>query len=184
MQRTYLLVGLIVVVAVSGCLGTGGPTPSESTPTASPTPTATPTASSTATDGATTTDSSTTTAIGTPGESAASFAYQITNIAEINDTAREVTVDLTNDGNASAENVRVTTQVYAGNTTADDEQVWDGTEELGEVAVDETVTFSQTIALSFDDALAVESADGWITIVTTIQTADGEVTITSRRNVR
>lgn len=186
MGRHALVATLVSVLVVSaGCASVGGPTATD--PTDTPAVTDTEPTAATATDGGgtdqTTTDGGTDTATATAGPNDPAFDYQIVEITTINETARNVTVRLTNERNETATGVAVETVIYAGNTTADDQQVWTGDREIGSVAADGSVQFSQTVALSLNEALQVEGADGWITIVTMIRTDDGSVTVTERRNV-
>lgn len=181
-----ILVSVLMISA--GCGSFGSTTATE--PTATPAVTDTePTAATdgTATDGtetdAATTDGGVGTVTATDEPEDLALNYRIVEITTINQTARNVTVRLTNDGNETATGVAAETVIYAGNTTADDQQIWTGSREVGSVAAGGSVQFSQTVALSLNEALQVEGADGWITVVTTIRTDEGSVTVTQRRNV-
>ena len=179
MQRTSLIVGVTVVVliAVPVSLGWGSGAGSddgsgediESFPTE--TPTQTPAES----------DDGEATATVTP-EPEPAFAFTIDRIEECGETCRDVTSTLINDGDAAATNVTVYTRIYAGNGT-DGDVVWGGRERVGALDAGDSHTTTERVELSFADALAVESAGGWITVQTTIQSDEKTVTDTQRRQV-
>jgi hypothetical protein len=112
----------------------------------------------------------------------APFDVSIVNIEECGETCRDVTVDLTNQQDTDATGVTVYTRIFAGNGT-DGDQVWSGEESVGTLAAGETHTGTKRVELGLSDALAVDNADGWITIQTTIETDDQTVTFTERRQV-
>lgn len=61
--------------------------------------------------------------------------------------------------------------------------VWEGTETVGDLGAGESYTATKRVELSLADGYAVERHDGWITIQTSIQSADGTVTFTEQRDV-
>ena len=183
MSQSNATAGLIVVVlVVSGCLG--GPAATQTPEPTQPTTAETtePTTAGTAQSATAGTAQSATAGTAQRTTTGPSFGYQITTVESVNETARDVTVALTSE-NGTVESVRVTTRVYAGNTTDDDAEVWRGTQRLGTIEANDTVTFTQRVVLSLNEALRVRSEDGWITIVATIRTVGGQRTITTRRNV-
>lgn len=101
------------------------------------------------------------------------FVFSIDNIEECGTTCRDVTVTLFNQRNETAENVTVYTRIYAGNSTAEDDRIWQGKEDVGTMSADSSVTATKRVSLSYADAYAVEQNDGWVTIVTVVQ-SDGE----------
>ena len=112
----------------------------------------------------------------------AAFAYQIDEVTECGTTCRTVTATVTNQQSTDAD-VTSETQIYAGNTTADDARVFAETQELGTVAAGGSVTTSTDVELSTTEALAVDNADGWITVVTVISDGDDTVRTVERRQV-
>jgi len=126
-------------------------------------------------------DAGTGTATGTadPGPD---FAFAVDRIEECGRTCRDVTSTLRNDGGAAATDVTVYTRIYAGNGT-DGDVVWEGRERVGSLGAGESSTSTERVELSLADAIAVEGAGGWITVRTTIQSAEETVTVTQRRQV-
>lgn len=111
------------------------------------------------------------------------FTFSIQNIEKCGQTCRDVTVTLTNSQDQQADDVTVYTRIYAGNSTAGKDLVWQEQKEIGSMAAGESVTRTQRVKLSFQDAYAVKQADGWITVVTTIESADTAITFKSNRDV-
>lgn len=178
-MNTKLLLAVVVVVAVgagavvaAGDLFAGGnDTDTDSFPTATPE----------SDDGGETTiesgDSSTTTATPTPP-----FGFAINAIEECGQTCRDVTSTLTNQQDATAENVTVYTRIVVGQGTGGDE-IWRGQEDVGTLSAGESYTAEKRVELSLSDGLAVENNDGWITVQTTVETEEQTVTFTDERQV-
>jgi hypothetical protein len=110
------------------------------------------------------------------------FDFTVGAIEECGRTCRDVTSTLTNQQNSTAESITVYTRIYAGNTTNGD-AVWEGSEDVGRLEPDRSYTTTRRVDLSFGDAYAIEQADGWITVQTTVETADRTVTISEQRDV-
>lgn len=168
-------------------LGTATPTDTGETQTATDRQTTTePGGTETATAAAATRTTTDTgggqTATGTTTATQAAFAYQIDEVTECGTTCRTVTATVTNQQSTDAD-VTSETQIYAGNTTADDARVFNQTQELGTVGAGESVTTSTDVELSTTEALAVDNADGWITVVTVISDGDDTVRTVERRQV-
>jgi hypothetical protein len=177
-----LIVAAVVVigvgagaVVVAGDLLPGGTSEAESEPF----PTATPAGEETATGGsdgtATTTASGTSTA--TPP-----FGFTIDTIEQCGRTCRDVTSTLTNQQDTTAENVTLHTRIFAGQGT-DGDVIWRGNEDVGTLGPGESYTETRRVELSYADALKVDNNDGWITVQTTVVTADQTVTFTDERQV-
>jgi len=111
------------------------------------------------------------------------FAFVIDNIEECGTTCRDVTTTLTNQQDSTAEEITVYSRIFAGQEVDPDEEVWRGEEPVGTLDADESYTATRRVELSFSEAMAVRNEDGWITIQTTIQTADRTVTFTQQRQV-
>jgi hypothetical protein len=110
------------------------------------------------------------------------FAFTVDAIEGCGQTCRDVTSTLTNQQNSTAEDVTVYTRIYAGNST-DGDVVWEGTEDVGTLEAGGSYTTTRRVDLSYGDAFAIEQADGWITVQTTVETADRTVTFTEQRKV-
>ena len=181
MNLKLLLAAVVVVgagvgaVVVAGDLLPGGNSETGSEPF----PTATPDGGET-----TTTDSDGTATPTTDGASTATppFGFVIDNIEECGQTCRDVTSTLSNQQDATAENVTVHTRILAGQGT-DGDVVWRGSEDVGTLPAGESYTTTRQVELSFADALKIENNGGWITVQTTVETADGSVTFTDERQV-
>lgn len=111
------------------------------------------------------------------------FTFAIDRIEECGTTCRDVTATIYNEQNRSAEDVVVYTQIYAGNSTAEDDRIWRGKQEIGAMDANGSETRTQRVSLSYGDAYSVEQNDGWITVVTTVQSADRTVTFERQRDV-
>ncbi|EMA00683.1 hypothetical protein SAMN05443574_101104 [Haloarcula vallismortis] len=110
------------------------------------------------------------------------FDFTVGAVEECSRTCRDVTSTLTNQQNSTAESITVYTRIYAGNTT-DGDAVWEGSEDVGRLESKGSYTTTRRVDLSFGDAYAIEQADGWITIRTTVETADRTVTLSEQRKV-
>jgi len=110
------------------------------------------------------------------------FAFRIEEIEDCGETCREVTAAVENTQTESAEGVTVHTRIFAGENSTD-ELLWETTEEVGTLAADETYTTTERVDLSLTEAYAVEQADGWITIETTIDADDERITLRESRQV-
>lgn len=107
----------------------------------------------------------------------APFSFTIESIEECGQTCRDVTVSLHNNQDEAASDVTVLTRIYAGrDTTAEEDRVWEGREEVGDLAGGGTHTTTTRVELSLQEALKIQNNDGYITIVTTVRTADQTVT--------
>ena len=132
MNLKLLLAAVVVVgagvgaVVVVGDLLPGGNSETDSEPF----PTATPDS------GETTSDSDGTATPTTDGASTATppFGFVIDNIEECGQTCRDVTSTLSNQQDATAENVTVHTRILAGQGT-DGDVVWRGSEDVGTLPV-------------------------------------------------
>ena len=112
----------------------------------------------------------------------APFGFVIENIEECGTTCRDVTTTLTNQQDTTAEDITVYSRIFAGQGT-DGEEVWRGQESVGTLEASESYTTTRQVELSYSEAYAVRNEDGWITIQTTVETADQTVTFTEQRQV-
>ena len=183
MNGTPLVVLALLVAVVAGAVVIGGDAlpggddaDSEQFPTATSAPGA---ATQTAQDGdpAQATADATPTATPTPP-----FGFVIENIEECGTTCRNVTSTLTNQQDSTVEGVTVYSRIFAGQGT-DGEEVWRGEEPVGTLGPGESYTTTRQVELSFQEGLAVQNEDGWITIQTTVETEGRTVTFTERRQV-
>lgn len=168
-------------------------TATEATPTARSTRTATPTptaaASSdtpddestrTATTSETATGATTRTTTGTATQPA--FTFRIDEVTECGLTCRTVTATVENRQSAAAATT-AETRLYAGNTTASDARVFRETQNFGTLQPGESVTTSTDVDLSASEAIQVQDAGGWVTIVTVVTDGDETVRTEERRKV-
>jgi hypothetical protein len=162
-------------IVIAGDLLPGGNSEAESEPF----PTATPGDDGTATGGSDSTE--TTTASGT-STATPPFGFAIDSIEECGQTCRDVTSTLTNQQGTTAGNVTVYTRIFAGQGT-DGDVIWRGSEDVGTLPAGDSYTTTRQVELSYADALKVENNDGWITVQTTVETADGTVTFSDERQV-
>lgn len=188
MSRTHLLGVLVVVIAVAGvgaALYTGiGPAPGggsseeiEEFPTAEDTE-----ADSTEGD-STEADTDDGESGSTGDEEIEPLSFTIDDIAECGSTCRDVTATLDNNQNETESNVTVFIRIFAGeDNTETDDIVWEGTEEAGTIAAGESYTTTERVDLSFQDARKVDE-EGWITILTTIESDDTTVTFQDSEEV-
>lgn len=191
MLRGLIVVMLAMAVAAAGGFAlaeSGVDLPGEGEETDEPFPTATDGGTASTVDGSGGGSGSETTATPTADGTTATpveqpYALTIDSVEECGTTCRDVTVSLTNQGSEDATDVTVYTRVFAGNSTAESDEVWRGSEDVGTLSAGETTTSTKRVELSFEEAYAVDQADGWVTIQTTIETDDGTVTFTERRNV-
>lgn len=108
----------------------------------------------------------------------APFGFQIDNIEECGTTCRDVTATLTNQREAAARDVTVTTRIYV-----ESEQIWEGSEDIGRLAAGESATTTERVEIGYFDAAKIQNNDGYITVETTVTTADGTYTFSGRRQV-
>ncbi|KAA9399123.1 hypothetical protein Har1130_13030 [Haloarcula sp. CBA1130] len=182
MNRRLLAAGIVVVLLLAGVGGAfvagTGPFQAESGDSDRsefPTGTAEATESGTAN-----TEGAAGSAVG--AASTPPFTFTVDAIEECGQTCRDVTSTLTNQQNSTAEDVTVYTRIYAGNST-DGDVVWEGSEDVGTLEVGGSYTTTRRVDLSFGDAFAIERAGGWITVRTTVETADRAVSLTDQRKV-
>lgn len=118
------------------------------------------------------------------GGSAAPFSFTVETIEECGGTCRDVTASLHNHQDEPAANVTVFTRIYAReDSTAEEDLVWTGKEEVGTLAAGGTHSATKRVELSLSEALKVESNGGWVTIVTTVRTSERTVTFKDTRQV-
>lgn len=112
------------------------------------------------------------------------FSFTIDHIDECGRTCRDVTVTLHNNRNAAATGVTVYTRIYAGrNNTAADDIVWEQRRDVGTLGAGEAHTTTERVELSLQEGLRIEQHDGWITIVTTVESDQDIVTFRDSNRV-
>ncbi|MFC7098066.1 hypothetical protein [Halobaculum marinum] len=112
------------------------------------------------------------------------YTFAVQSIEQCGQTCRDVTVRLDNNRNETATGVSVFTRIYAGNSTDQGDMVWEGKRDVGAMDAGGSTTETSRVELSFSEAYQVQQADGWITIVTTIESDDVTITFRERRDVR
>jgi hypothetical protein len=181
MNKTPLVVLALLVAVVAGAVVIGGDAllggdgaDSDSFPTA----TAAPGGTTQTTDGG---DAARATADVTATPTPP-FGFVIEDVEECGTTCRNVTTTLTNQQDSTAEDVTVYSRIFAGRGT-DGDEVWRGEEGVGTLGAGESYTTTREVDLGVQAALKVQNEDGWITIQTTVETADRTVTFTEQRQV-
>lgn len=185
MNRNYLIGGVIVVIVVALGIGIAfyagiGPAPGgDSGDDLSEFPTQTAPEDGGDTDGGTVSDGAATVTESTPP-----FTFAIDDIEECGTTCRDVTATLTNNQDDTATGVTVYTRVFAGEDNTDEaDLVWEGKEDVGTLEADGTHTSTRRIELTLQEARSIDQEDGWITIVTTVQSDDKTVTFRNSEQV-
>lgn len=112
------------------------------------------------------------------------FTFSIDSIEECGQTCRDVTSTLNNNQNETASNVTVYVRIFAGEENTDAEDiVWEGTDEVGTMEADGTYTTTERVELSLQEGRAIDQEDGWITILTTVESDDTTVTFQDSEQV-
>lgn len=143
-----------------------------------PTATATPNGGASAAES---TATGTATGSATP-EPRPEFVTTVESVERCGQTCRDVPSAVTNEGSADATGVTVYTRIFVGQETSGD-VVWTGTADVGRLPAGASHATTKRVELSLADAAAVRSADGWITIQTTIQSDQRTVTFAESRQV-
>lgn len=180
-NRTYLIGGVVALGLLAVGIGAAvyygvGPAPggADAGEELTDFPTATPAEEATAGGGS----------VGTTATASPPFAFTIDNIEECGQTCRDVTATLHNNQDETATGVTVFTRVFAGeDNNAEEDIVWEGKEEVGTVEAGASHTTTRRVELSLQDAQKINQNDGWITIVTTVQTDDRTVTFRDSEQV-
>ncbi|QZY00138.1 hypothetical protein [Halobaculum rubrum] len=129
-------------------------------------------------------DGETTTSDGTTSvESVPPYTFVVESIEECGQTCRDVTVQLDNNRNETATGVSVYTRIFAGNSTDSGDMVWEGTRDVGSLAPGASTTETSRVELSYAEGYQIQQADGWITILTTVESDDVTITFKERRQV-
>lgn len=109
------------------------------------------------------------------------FSFTIDAIEKCGDTCRDVTATIVNNQNETATGVKVRSEIYTGDNY--DNNIWEGTSEVGELPAGESYTDTKTVDLGYQDAYAVDQNDGWILIKTYVTTDDGTFVFKDERDV-
>lgn len=182
MNRTHVFGGLLVAIVLAIGVGvafyTGaGPAPGGAGDGERITDFPTETASEGGSDGSAPSGSGGTTE--TPP-----FTFAIDSIEECGQTCRDVTATLHNNQNETARGITVYTRIFAGrDNTAEDDIVWEGTEDVGTLEAGGSYTSTRRVELSLQEGMEIESNDGWITILTTVESNEETVTFQDSRQV-
>lgn len=184
MDRSILVGGIVILVVAVAGIGAAvyygiGPAPggSDSGEELTDFPTATPSGDDTAAGGSTAT---------TPAGTAtpAPFTFTIDSIEECGQTCRDVTATLTNNQAETATDVTVFTRMFAGeDNTNEDDLVWEGKEEVGTLEAGASHTNTERVELSLQEANKIQNNDGWITLVTTVDSQEIRVTFRESQQV-
>lgn len=112
------------------------------------------------------------------------FSFTVDEIEDCGTTCRDVTVTLANEQDEPATGVTVYTRIYAGqDSTDEDDVVYENQRDVGRLPAGAERTTTERVELSFQDGMAIQGEDGWITVVTTIESDDEVVTYTDTEQV-
>jgi hypothetical protein len=112
------------------------------------------------------------------------FSFTVESVEECGRTCRDVTTTLHNNQNDTATGITVYIRIFAGeNNTAEEDVVWEGKEEVGTMEAGGSQTSTERVDLSLNEARQIEQRDGWITILTTVETDDRTVTFQNSEQV-
>jgi hypothetical protein len=184
-NRLVVAVAAALVVGAGAAFATGlGPAPGDDAGaegTGFPTATSTPAPDTGGVSVADVSSSDTSDATATP-EPRPAFTTTVDAIKECGRTCRDVTSTVSNDGRAPATGVTVSIRIFVGQEASGD-VVWQASEDVGRLAVNDSSTATKRVELSLAEAVAVRGADGWITVQTTIQSDQRTVTFAESRQV-
>lgn len=98
------------------------------------------------------------------------FDFTIDEIEECGEGCRDVTATLFNEGEDEETGIFVETEIFAGEDNTDpDDRVWEGSESIGTIEAGGSHTSTQRVQLGLEEAVQIDDEDGWVTIVTTIE---------------
>lgn len=106
------------------------------------------------------------------------FAFTVDDITDCGTTCRVVTATIVNTGNETAMDVTVDVQVFVR-----DDRIWEGTERIGTLEPDAERTVEKQVKISYRDGLKILDNDGYVTVRTTVTSAEGEWTFSERWKV-
>jgi len=105
-------------------------------------------------------------------------ALDVERVESCESTCRDVTVTLENTGTRTARDVDARTEILV-----EDDVIWTGNERVGELPAGESYTTTRRVDVGFADALAIRGNDGYVTIRTTVESANATTELTERRKV-
>ena len=184
MSRKYAIGGVVVVLVLGLTLGWAayagvGPAPGG---TAGDTIDEFPTPSD-GDDGGSGT-SSTSSSSSASSTDAPPFTFTVDELEECGHTCRDVTATLHNEQEETATGVTVYIRIFAGKDNTDtDDIVWEGSEGVSTLEADGHHTTTERVDISVRDGWAIEREDGWITILTAVETDDRTVTFQDSEQV-
>ena len=181
-NRTLRAGGLLVAVLVVGGLGAAMYTGVAPTPGSEPASESEPSSGSEPAPESDTESFPTGTEGNRSATEASPFTFTVEEIDDCGETCRDVTATVENTQEEPAESVTVSTSIFAGENSTE-EVVWEGTEEVDTLAAGESHTSTTRVDLSLTDAYAIDRNDGWITIVTTVESDNETTTIRESRQV-
>jgi len=112
------------------------------------------------------------------------FSFGVDEVEPCGRTCRDVTATLHNERAEPASDVTASIRIYAGEDATDpDDVVWEETVDIGTLDGSASATTTERIDLSLREALAIERRDGWITIRTTVESAETTATFRESRQV-
>lgn len=107
----------------------------------------------------------------------AGYALDIRRIENCGSACRDVTAALTSEG-ATRRNVTATTRVYA-----DGDLLWTGNESVGTLAAGDSHTSTKRVQVGYAGGMKIRANDGYVTIVTVVESDSGTAEFAERRKV-
>lgn len=112
------------------------------------------------------------------------FVFAIDEIEECGQTCRDVTATLFNRQTETATGVTTYIRIFAGEANTDpDDVVWEGSVDIGEMDAESSHTTTERVELSLQDARTIDQEDGWVTILTSVDTDETTVTFQDSERV-
>lgn len=104
------------------------------------------------------------------------FSFTVDNVDECGTTCRDVAATLHNNQNVTATGVIVFIRIFAGEDNTDmGDLVWERKVEVGTLEAGGSYTTTERVELSIRDARKVERENGWITILTVVESDEKTV---------
>jgi len=118
----------------------------------------------------------------TGGTAGGLFTLETRDVETCGMLCRNVTSTVTNEQPTAARDVTIETRLYVGNDT-DGSVRWTQVERIGYIGAGESYWATHRVELALEDALDIQDAGGWVTIRTTVESANRTVTVTERSEV-
>lgn len=112
------------------------------------------------------------------------FSFAVDSIENCGRTCQDLTVTLDNDGADAASQLTLHTRIFAGkNNTAESDLVWEDTLAVGTLEPGGSYTTTERVEFSFREGQKITDEDGWVTIRTTVESTETEITFERSRQI-